>query len=101
MDISCTERMATGFQPLWALDCATYVTMLVKSEMVVEGRRMRHLAMLPKRVGQSTARARLRGLGRNMSAHFLNIFGDCKTQHWIDRGNQQDASRGGTKWPLD
>ena len=68
-DMCCMEDTEIGFHP-WALDCVTCVIARVKLDMEEEeGRRVRHLTIvLPKRVGQSTAHARLMGLNQEMLA---------------------------------
>ena len=61
--------MAIGCQP-WVLDSATYVTMLVKQDMVVVGKQTRHYSIvLPKRGGQSRLDEELRGLQRDLLAN--------------------------------
>jgi hypothetical protein len=74
MDMNYIEDMAIGFQP-WVLDCATFATMRVKQDMVVEDRPMRHYSIvLRKRAGQNTERARSKGLKRDSLANWLWAF---------------------------
>lgn len=70
-DMNCiaSSGRAIGCQP-WVLDSATCATMLVKQDMVVEGRQMRHyLIVLPKRGGQSRVRVKLKDLKRDLLAN--------------------------------